>query len=109
MNTEFGKTSLLKGEMNFLGRCPACKAVFCAEKATILQKDAQQTLFHIDCVSCKSSSLITLSIGPMHLLTSIIVLTDLHKSDIVSLSKAHAVTSDDVLVLHKYLKSSQSK
>jgi len=87
-----------------LGSCPHCSAELHQEKATIVKKDVKAATFHVDCVSCKSSLLLTVQSGVPGLVTTVGIPTDLEKKDILRFKKdVRAITADDVLELHAYL------
>jgi len=88
----------------FLGSCPHCSSELRQEKAVIVKKDSEAVTFHVDCVSCKSSLLLTVQSGVPGLVTTVGVPTDLEKKDIARFKKdVRAITTDDVLELHAYL------
>jgi len=88
----------------FLGSCPYCSVELRQEKAMVVKKDAEAITFHVDCVSCKSSLLLSVQSGVPGLVTTVGVPTDLEKRDITRFKKdMRAITTDDVLDLHAYL------
>lgn len=105
MSKAYEQSTFLKGEMSFMGRCPVCKAAFSADQTSVIQRTDRFSLFHVDCQRCKSSSLITITPGPMQLVTSMVMLTDLHKDDMPKVLKAQLLTSDDVLAVHAHFKT----
>jgi hypothetical protein len=92
------------GHQQFFGNCPHCATPLRQERALPVDKNTETITFHIDCVSCKSSILLTIQSGAPGLITTIGMPTDLTKGDLDRMKKTtRAITVDDVLELHTYL------
>lgn len=91
--------------LKFVGPCPTCSNRFKDGEIAAVNQSDTVTLVHADCSSCQSSVFMTLVRGQAGTVTNVAVLTDLTKKDFEKFSSLKAITLDDVLELHKALKS----
>lgn len=105
--------------LNYLGSCPLCHRRLRAERATVIEETSQRALLEADCASCAASLLLTVMRtdagldtaflpGDFHrdaaLVTTVGMVTDLTAGDAKKILRQPAITVDDVLELHDYLK-----
>ena len=87
----------------FLGKCPVCAASIKPENVAIVQKKDGAYLLHSDCENCSSSAFMIMVPGPMNLLATLNIMTDVTKEDLKREADFSLVTSDDVLKMHLFL------
>lgn len=88
-------------EFKYLGSCPVCACQFQARGTKILSRKPGISQIYAQCTSCKSSIVVFVLKNSMGLITTIGMLTDMNKDDIVHFSNMRAITSDEVLELHE--------
>ncbi len=92
-------------DLKFLGNCPVCGQAYIQNNAVMVDKAAEAITLHVDCPKCLSSALVAIYSGITGLVTNVSMPTDLTRKDIARIKKAPAISSNDVLELHKYLES----
>lgn len=70
----------------------------------VLEEETNKTTLHVTCESCKVSSLVFISSGKMGIV-SLGMLTDLTREEAKGLFKGEAISTDQVIEVHEYLKS----
>ena len=93
----------LENMQSFLG-CPVCPEKNQPTKVVVLEEGAKKSTLHLTCETCLSSAIITVSMGQFGLM-SMGVLTDLEQAEAKKMFHAPAVTSDQVLEAHQFLKN----
>ncbi|TSA44981.1 hypothetical protein D4R52_03310 [bacterium] len=94
----------------FVLRCPICGNKYNTERTNIVDsRETERTgntamLVHTDCEKCKSSVVFSISMeGPD--IFSVGMVTDLTSQDTKKFREAKAVTADDVLAFHDFLRN----
>ena len=95
----------LENMQSFLG-CPLCSPKNQPTKVAILEEGAKRTVLHLTCETCAAKAVITVSMGQFGIM-SMGVLTDLEQGEAKQVFKGEAVTSDQVLEVHQFLKDYQ--
>ncbi|MEX2145190.1 MAG: hypothetical protein WD712_02325 [Candidatus Spechtbacterales bacterium] len=93
-------------EFKYLGSCPSCEAGFGSRDASVINKKSDLSQIYAQCPNCKSSVSVFVFRSNIGFITTVGILTDMQKEDILRLKKAKPITADDVLELHKFLESS---
>jgi hypothetical protein len=84
-------------------RCPVCQKKYEPGKVILLSEDDRKTALHLTCESCGISSLVFISLGKMGAV-SFGMLTDLEREEVKQFYGGDAVTADDALEVHQFLK-----
>ena len=84
-------------------RCPVCQKKYEPGKVILLSEDDKKTALHLTCESCGISSLVFISLGKMGAV-SFGMLTDLERDEVKRFYGNDAVTVDDALDVHRFLK-----
>jgi hypothetical protein len=92
----------LENMQSLLG-CPLCPQKHQPTKVIILEEGQKRTVLHITCETCSASAIVTVSMGQFGVM-SMGVLTDLEQPEAKKMFAAEAVTSDQVLEVHQFLK-----
>lgn len=95
------KTSL--EHLKPLMHCSVCDHKYEPIKALLLEEHGDQTVFHVTCASCGVSTVVFVSTNQLGVV-SMGVPTDLEKSDVRQLFGGDAISSDQVLEVHGFLK-----
>lgn len=83
--------------------CPVCQKKYDPRRVTLLSEDGRKTALHLACEGCGASSLVFVSIGPMGAV-SLGMLSDLESDEAKRFYGQKAVSADDALSLHRFLK-----
>jgi len=89
--------------LKHLTKCPECNRAYSHTKALVLDEDSNKTTFHITCDACKVSTLIFVSSGKTGIV-SFGILTDLSRNEVKKLFKTEAISADQVIEMHEFLK-----
>lgn len=82
-----------------ISHCPLCRKKYDPMQATLLEESEEAHLVHIKCQHCQSSIVVLiLQQGPV--VSSMGVVTDLNKEDIMRLKSNGTIKEDDVLAVH---------
>lgn len=95
------KTSV--NNLEDLVKCPICNKKYGQTKILVLEEDGNRTTLHLTCSNCKNSSLVFISSGKLGIV-SLGMLTDLTRDEVKSLFKSEAISFDQVIEIHEYLK-----
>lgn len=90
-------------EFKYLGSCPVCGSSFQGRQTEILNRREGLSQVYAQCSECKSSIVIFVLRNAIGFITTIGMLTDMTKKDILRFGKMEPLTSDDVLELHQML------
>lgn len=88
---------------NFLGNCPICSTRFTLAMASTIARVAGMKTMYVECGKCASSVIIGVSRNIPGIVTTVGMLTDMKRGDIERLISLPALTTDDVLEIHKCL------
>ena len=83
--------------------CPVCSKEYRPAKMLIIDQEDKRSTLHLTCESCRASSLVYVSMAPVGAV-SMGVLTDLEQGEAKRLFKGEAISSDEVLNVHEFLK-----
>jgi hypothetical protein len=86
-----------------LMQCSVCHHKYEPVKALLLEERGDQTTFHVTCASCGVSTVVLVSASQFGLM-SMGLLTDLEGEEVRYLFGEAAVSSDEVLDAHLFLK-----
>jgi hypothetical protein len=92
----------LENMQSFLG-CPVCSPKNQPTKVVVLEESSKRTLLHLSCETCQAKALITVTMGQFGIM-SMGVLTDLEQKEAKQMAEGEAVTPDQVLEVHQFLK-----
>jgi hypothetical protein len=84
-------------------RCPVCQKKYEPGKVLLLEEDEKKTTLHLTCEACHVSALIFVSLSAMGAV-SFGILTDLEQSEAKRFYGSEAISSDDALSVHAFLK-----
>lgn len=98
----------LLDNLKSLIHCPVCNKEYRPAKMLLLNQEDKRSTLHLTCEACHASSLVYVSMSPVGVV-SMGVLTDLEQSEAKRLIKAKALSSDDVLGVHQFLKQEKGK
>lgn len=87
-------------------RCPVCQKKYEPGKVVLLSEDDRKTALHLTCEACEISSLVFVSLGKMGAV-SFGMLTDLERQEVKKFYGSEAVSPDDALEVHQFLKEFQ--
>lgn len=96
------KTSL--ENLKPLMRCSVCNHKYEPVKALILEEQDGQTTFHLTCAACGVSTVVFVSTSQFGV-ASVGILTDLEGDEVKNLFGDDAISSDQVLDVHTFLKN----
>lgn len=74
----------------------------------LLHQEEKRSTLHLTCESCHASSLVYVSLSPVGAV-SMGVLTDLEQGEAKKLLKAEAISDDDILGVHQFLKQEKGR
>jgi len=84
-------------------RCPVCNKKYRPAKMLVLDEDEKRTTLHLSCTDCGASSMVFVSLGQFGVV-SLGILTDLEQSEARRVFFGQAVSSDQVIEAHQFLK-----
>ena len=84
-----------------ISKCPLCRKKYGKYDGTFLSSDIKQTVVHFTCAVCQSSVLFFISTD-QHGVVSLGMLTDMDRKDVSKLFQKEAVSTDNVLEVHKF-------
>ncbi len=102
----FGYTACMKTPLDNLKplmRCPVCNKKYEPVKALLLEEYEQQTVFHLTCDTCGVSTVVFVSASQWGVV-SMGILTDLEEDEARNLFRNEAISSDQVIDVHNFLK-----
>jgi hypothetical protein len=83
--------------------CPVCSKEYRPARMLLLDQEDKRTTLHLTCEACGASTLVYVSLSPVGAV-SMGVLTDLEQSEARHLFRGDAVSADEVLGMHHFLK-----
>lgn len=98
---------MFEDNLKIISSCPVCQARYNPIEAKIIAEKNDTHLVYVKCRSCSSAVLAVLfasSIG----MSSVGVVTDLTSDDVMKFINVKPVSSDDVIALHKLIRSRAS-
>ena len=87
-------------------RCSVCQKKYEPGKVLLLEEEEKKTTLHLTCDACGVSSLVFVSLSQMGAV-SFGILTDLDRSEAKKFYGGEAISSDDALEAHAFLKTFQ--
>lgn len=97
------KTPVPVDNLGYLTKCPLCNRKYHFSRALILDEEENRTTFHLTCDSCQASTLVFVSMGQFGVV-SLGMITDLDKNEARQLFKNDAISTDQVLEVHQFMK-----
>ena len=91
-----------KSLQKLITTCPHCQAEFEQLDRTLIHESRTAKLLHVRCRTCQSS-LVTLLFSTGPLISSIGLVTDLSREDVVKFQLTTQVSEDDLFALHHWL------
>jgi len=88
-------------------RCPVCNKKYRPAKMLVLDEDEKRTTLHLSCTDCGAASMVFVSMGQFGIV-SLGILTDLEQSEAQKVFFGGAVSSDQVIEMHQFLKQCNS-
>lgn len=85
-------------------RCPVCNKKYRPAKMLVIDEDDKRTTFHMACEHCHAATIVFVSLGQLGVV-SLGILTDLEQSEAKRVFQGEAVTSDNVIEVHQFLKN----
>jgi transcription elongation factor Elf1 len=86
-----------------LVHCPVCSKEYRPAKILLLDQEDKRSTLHLTCEHCGASTLVYVSMSPVGVV-SMGVLTDLEQGEARRLFKGEAISGDEVLTVHQFLK-----
>ncbi len=84
-------------------RCPVCNKKYRQALMLVLDEDDKRTTLHLSCADCGASSMVFVSMGQFGIV-SLGVLTDLEQSEARAVFSGEAISADQVIEAHQFLK-----
>ncbi|MDP3957409.1 MAG: hypothetical protein Q8Q10_02815 [bacterium] len=84
-------------------RCPVCNKKYRMTKMLVLDEDDKRTTLHITCEGCGAASMVFISMGQFGVV-SLGLLTDLKQNEARQVFQGEAISSDQVIEAHQFLK-----
>jgi transcription elongation factor Elf1 len=84
-------------------RCPVCNKKYRPTKILVLDEDDKRTTLHLTCEGCGASSMVFVSMGQFGVV-SLGLLTDLKQSEARAVFHGEAISADQVIEAHQFLK-----
>jgi len=105
MTNNSAKNSWQEG-LRLMSQCPVCHNEFAKNQAEVIEEVNGSNLVHLICKSCGNALLVLVVVGPLGM-SSVGMLTDLSFIDAKRLYKKQAITEDELLNFHIFLKNKQ--
>jgi hypothetical protein len=90
--------------LEHLTKCPLCGKKYQYGNTLLLEETEERTAFHLTCDSCKTAILVFLSAGRLGI-ASVGMITDLCREEAKKLFGQEAVTANQVIEVHEFLKN----
>jgi len=100
------KPSPIQEGLRLMSNCPLCKKQHSPENARILLKKKDTHLVHIICPHCTNAVLAVMVVSGMGL-SSVGMVTDLSREDVLRLQTVASISEDELLDLHEMLKNNK--
>ncbi len=84
-------------------RCPVCNKKYRQGKMLVIDEDEKRTTLHLTCEGCSASTIVFVSLGQLGVV-SLGMLTDLEHSEARKVFQGEAISSDNVIEVHQFLK-----
>jgi len=96
-------TNLTRGA-NQLIKCPVCDIKYHLSETLVLAEEKAKSVLHLTCGKCGTSTLIFISTGKFGI-ASLKMITDLSRQEAKKLFQSEAISIDQVIEVHQFLKS----
>lgn len=83
--------------------CPVCNKKYKPVRMVVVDEDDKRTTLHMTCEGCGASSMVFVSLGQFGAI-SLGVLTDLEHSEAKRVYQSDAISTDQVIEVHQFLK-----
>lgn len=94
--------------LEHLTKCPLCGKKYQYGRTILLEEADERTTFHLTCDSCKTAILVFLSVGKLGVV-SVGMITDLCREEAKRLFGQEAVSANQVIEVHEFLKKFDGK
>lgn len=94
-------------EYQYIGSCSLCGTTFAPRSSHVLERAEEVSEVYAECGKCKASALVYVLKNDGNFVTTIGMLTDMKKDDILRFRKMQPITEDEVLRLHQILERKQ--
>jgi transcription elongation factor Elf1 len=84
-------------------RCPVCNKKYRSNRILVLDENEKRMTLHLTCESCGASSMVFVSMGQFGVV-SLGLLTDLEQSEAREVFQGEAISADQVIEMHQFLK-----
>jgi transcription elongation factor Elf1 len=84
-------------------RCPVCNKKYRSTQMLVIDEDDKRTTLHMSCEGCSASTIVFVSLGQFGVVT-LGTLTDLEQSEARKVFQGEAVSTDNVIEAHQFLK-----
>lgn len=84
-------------------RCPVCDKKYRPAKMLVLDEDDKRTTLHLTCADCAATTMVSVTLGPLGVV-GLGTLTDLTQGEARQMFQGEAVSSDQVIDVHQFLK-----
>ncbi|MBP9728268.1 MAG: hypothetical protein KBD27_02720 [Candidatus Moranbacteria bacterium] len=84
-------------------RCPVCNKKYRSMKMLVIEEDDKRTTLHMTCESCSAATIVYVSLGQFGVVT-LGTLTDLEQSEARRVFGGEAVSANNVIEAHQFLK-----
>lgn len=88
--------------LQFILRCPLCNASYKASRAEIIEEREESFLVYLSCPKCLSSIIAVVNVGGIGV-TSLGLITDMTKEDVIRLKRGKKVSGNDILNIYETL------
>jgi hypothetical protein len=85
-------------------RCPVCNKKYRSMKMLVIEEDEKRTTLHMTCESCSAATIVYVSLGQFGVVT-LGTLTDLEQSEARRMFGEEAVSANQVIEAHQFLKN----
>ncbi len=89
-------------------KCPICGTKCRFSETLVLAEEKDKSILHLTCRECKTSVLIFVSAGKYGV-ASLKVITDLNRQEVKRLLQREAISTDQVIEVHQFLKNFKGK
>ncbi len=90
-------------EFKYIGNCPVCSSQFEPGKASIIEKKDHMSHVYAECSKCTSSVSCFVLENKMGTVTTIGMLTDMTKEDIMRFKMREPITANEVKKIHQII------
>ena len=94
----------LNKDADRLVRCPVCGVKYRLSETLVLAEEKTKSVLHLTCKKCGTAALIFVSTGKFGI-ASFRIITDLNRQEARKLFRGEAISTDQVIEVHQFLKN----